>query len=183
MITQQKKFFRGCKRGSRAGMRGASLVKKLLLIPVAFVVLLLLAIGFFEGRKAYWDYRVRGMCEKDGGTRVFERVATPPKYVDKDGFIRIPAKPSIPDQPLHFETKPTDLFYYETIDEPIVSGYLAVGKHTFNVVRASDRKILTTMIVYSRSGGDFPTFAHPSSFSCPDPKNRSEPLNATFIRQ
>lgn len=165
------------------GMRGASLVKTLLLIPAALVVLLLLAVGFFEGRKAYWDYRVKRMCEKDGGVRVFERVAIPPMYVDRDGVIRIPAKPSIPDKPLHFEAKPTDLFYYETIDESIVSGYLAVGKHTFNVVRAIDRKILATMIVYSRSGGDIPAFSHPSSFSCPDPKSRSEPLNATFIRQ
>jgi len=163
-------------------MRGASKIWTLLLIPAALVVLLLLAIGFFEGRKAYWDSQVRRMCEKDGGTRVFERVAIPPIYLDKDGFIRIPAKPSISDKPLHFEAKPTDLFYYEIVDEPIVSGYLAVGKHAFNVVRASDRKILSTMIVYSRSGGDFPTFVHPSSFSCPDPKNRSEPLNATFIR-
>ncbi len=180
--SQQHTFIRRCTSRLRAGMRGASLVKKLLLIPAAFVVLLLLAIGFFEGRKAYWDYQVRGMCDKDGGTKVFERVPIPPAYLDKDGIIRIPAKPSIPDRPLHFEAKPTDLLYYEIIDEPIVFGYLAVGKHTFNVVRTSDRKILATMIVYSRSGGDFPTFAHPSSFSCPDPKNRSELLNATFIR-
>ena len=143
MTTGQRvKFFRICNSGSRAGMRGTSQVKTLLLIPAALVVLLLLAIGFFEGRKAYWDYRVRGMCEKDGGTRVFERVPIHPTYLDKDGIIRIPAKPSIPDKPLHFEAKQTDLFYYEMIDEPIVSGYLAVGKHTFNLVRASDRKIL-----------------------------------------
>ncbi|MEO1768095.1 hypothetical protein, partial [Thiobacter aerophilum] len=64
---QQQKLFRRFKRGSRAGMRGSSLVKKLLFIPLAFVVLLLLAISFFEGRKAYWDYQVRKMCEKDGG--------------------------------------------------------------------------------------------------------------------
>lgn len=163
-------------------MRGVGLIKSLLLIPGVLVLLLLLAVAFFEGRKAYWDYQVREICKKDGGTKVFERVAIPHKYIDKDGFIQIPAKPSIPDKPLHFEARTTDLFYYEMIDEPIVSGSLAVGKHTFNVVRASDRKILATMIVYSRSGGDFPAFAHPSSFSCPDPKNRTEPLNATFIR-
>jgi len=162
-------------------MQGIGLVKMLLIVPGVLVLLLLLAIGFFEGRKAYWDYRVKEMCEKDGGTKVFERVSIPSTYLDKDGNIRIPAKPSTPDKPLHFEAKPTDLFYYETIDEPIMSGYLAVGKHTFNVVRASDRKILATMIVYSRSGGDFPTFAHSSSFSCPDPKSRPEPLNATFF--
>lgn len=173
---------RECVTGRRCSMQGIGLVKLLLIIPGALVLLFLVALGFFEGRKAYWDYRVRGMCEKDGGTRVFERVSIPPAYIEKDGTIRIPAKASIPDRPLHFEAKPTDLFYYEMIDEPIASGYLAVGKHTFNVVRTSDRKILATMIVYSRSGGDFPTFAHPSSFSCPDPKNRTEPLNATFIR-
>ena len=53
-------------------MRGASTVKLLVLIPVALVLLLLLVVGFFEGRKAYWDSQVREMCEKDGGVKVFE---------------------------------------------------------------------------------------------------------------
>jgi hypothetical protein len=46
MITGQRvKFFRRCNRGARGSMRGASLIKTLLLIPAALVVLLLLAIG------------------------------------------------------------------------------------------------------------------------------------------
>jgi len=163
-------------------MKGAGALGALSIVVGIMFLLLLVAVGFFEGRKAYWDYRVKGMCEKDGGTKVFERVAIPPQYVDKDGFIRIPSKPAIPDKPLSFEAKTTDSFYYEAIDTPIVSGYLAVGKHSFNVVRTSDSKILSTMIVYSRSGGDFPTFAHPSSYSCPGAKSRPDPLDATFIK-
>lgn len=48
-------------------MRGVSVLKILLFIPLTLVLILLLALAFFEGRKAYWDYRVREMCAKDGG--------------------------------------------------------------------------------------------------------------------
>jgi len=39
------------------------------MIPVLIIVVLILAKGFFEGRKAYWDHKVRQMCEIDGGNK------------------------------------------------------------------------------------------------------------------
>lgn len=158
--------------------RGGVIVKILLFIPL----LVLLVFGFYEGRKAYWDYQVKAMCEKDGGPVVQEKVPIPNKYIDKDGIIHIPAKPANPNRPLSFEAKPTDAFYYEWINEPIKIGYLAVGKHTLNIIRSSDNKILGSMVVYSRSGGDFPTFAHPSSISCPDTKDQPDLLKLVFLK-
>ena len=55
-------------------MRGVSVLKMLLFIPLALVLMLILAVAFFEGRKAYWDYRVREMCAKDGGGKLSQHV-------------------------------------------------------------------------------------------------------------
>lgn len=182
-MSCRTKLFQSPRYPARRGMHGASPIKTLLLIPVGLVLLLLLAVAFFEGRKAYWDYRVRQMCDKDGGIKVYEQVALPNDYLGKDGAITIRAKPFNPERPLNFEAKPTDPFYYEWLNEPIRTGSLAVGKHTFRVIRSSDGTVLGTMIIYSRSGGDFPTFAHPSSISCPDAKTRPDPLTLIFTRQ
>jgi len=145
----------------------------LILIPVLVGI-------FFEGRKVIWDNRVRELCEKEGGVWVYENAQLPQQYFDRDGLVRIPSKSKNPDHPLAFEAKPSDPYYYEWIDEPVVEGYLAVGKHTLNVYRAIDNKVLGRMIVFSRSGGDIPTFAHPSSFSCPEPNNRPDLLRMIF---
>lgn len=188
--TQTHVWWRNQKRISDQGelmscgrMRGAGLVKVIALIPVVLVLLLALVFAFFEGRKAYWDYRVKEMCERDGGIVVYEKVSIPDKYVDKNGIIRIPQKLPVSGRRQGFEAEATDLFYYEWIDEPIRTGSLAVGRHTLNIIRSTDKKILGSMIIYSRSGGDLPTFAHPSSFSCPDPKARQDPLNMVFVKE
>lgn len=44
------------------------------MIPVALISLLVLAIGFYEGRKAYWDSKVREMCAKDGGVQIINKL-------------------------------------------------------------------------------------------------------------
>ena len=54
--------------------RGASVIRVLALILLAFEVVHALVFAFYEGRKGYWDHRVQQMCEEDGGTRIFERV-------------------------------------------------------------------------------------------------------------
>lgn len=43
-------------------------------VMLVIVVLPILVIVFYEERKAYWDWRVKEMCEKDGGVCIFERV-------------------------------------------------------------------------------------------------------------
>ena len=161
---------------------GSALFTTIFLIPILLIGSALAYLGFCEARKAYWDHQVKLMCEKDGGIKVYERVPIPREYIDKDGFIRIRSKPKNLAQPLDFEAKLTDAFYYEWVEEPIKQGSLAVGKSTFKAVRASDKKILGSMVVYSRSGGDFPTYAHPSSISCPDVRTRPDPLNLIFIK-
>lgn len=143
----------------RRGMQGASLVKMLLLIPAALVILLFLAIGFFEGRKAYWDYQVREMCEKDGGVKVYETVKLPSEMLNQWGQVsfQIPTKQN---------AKPLDDYYFEWDVHHYLRGSPEVWRNHFTLVRVKDKKILGEAIGYSRRGGDFPGPWHESSFGC-----------------
>lgn len=137
--------------------RGAGMIKALVLTPLVFVLMAVLVFAFYEGRKAYWDYRVREMCEKDGGIKVYENAELPEMYMKNNDVIRIP-----------FEANATEIdeYFIRTTREPIVEGNLSVGKHLTQIIRARDRKIMAESITYGRGGGDFPTFAHPSYMSC-----------------
>lgn len=140
-------------------MHGAGLLKTLLIIPGTIVVLLLLAVGFFEGRKAYWDYQVRGMCEKDGGVKVYETVKLlPEKFNQWDQVsFQIPTKQN---------AKPLDDYYFEWDVQHYLQGNPEVWRNHFTLVRARDKKILGETIGYSRRGGDFPGPWHESSSGC-----------------
>ncbi len=143
-------------------MRGASTVKLLVLIPVAFVLVPILVVGFFEGRKAYWDYRVREMCEEDGGVKTKEIIdvdeGTYESLKNKFGQIDIPSKGdprSIGSIAVHSYKD----VYIRRSDPEVRRSELAVTKGSSGVVVA-------TSTTYSRVGGDL--FAlHPSHFSCP----------------
>jgi len=113
------------------------------------------------------------MCEKDGGARVNERVAVTSQYIDKDGNIRIPPN-GYRENPFEWEAKPDDLFYYETEINEIKNGWLAVKQFKYKVIRNSDKKILGESISYGRVGGDFPSFGHPTYFTCPKNADSSD---------
>jgi len=119
--------------------------------------------GYAPGRQSYWDEKVKEMCEKDGGTRIFEVVDLPKQQYDvlrdKFGELNIP-----PDGPNTREAP-----YYRK-DEFIYfrDGNPSVWRYELVVIRRSDQKILGRRVVYSRVGGDFPGPAHTSSFSCPE---------------
>lgn len=143
-------------------MWGGSSVSVLLLIPIVLLVVLAASFVFFEGRKAYWDYRVWEMCEKDGGVKANETIDVDAKTYEslknKFGQIDIPRS-----------------------DDPRSAGAIAV--HTYKdvyirrsdpevrrselaVIRVSNGAVVATSTTYSRVGGEL--FAlHPSYFSCP----------------
>ena len=163
--------------GSRS--RGFSVLGWLLMIPMAIVALLILVFGFYEGRKAYWDSEVKAMCEKEGGIQVYERVVIPARYLDRDGNIKIPTANTDPTRkPFSWEAKPDDLFYYTRDHKTIVSGRLVVGRDEVTIVRRVDKKILGKAVTFGRGGGDFPTYAHPSSFRCPRHQDLEEAVFA-----
>ncbi len=129
----------------------------LILIPVGFVLMVISVIVFYEGRKAYWDYQVDKMCEKDGGVHVYIEQKLPLAYVSDSGLVKIP-----------FEVKSTidDLYFIRIVKNKILEGYLSVGSYKTQIIRRKDDIIIAEVISYGRGGGDFLSFAHPSYKSC-----------------
>lgn len=118
--------------------------------------------GWVPGRQGYWDAKVSEMCEKDGGTKVFEVMELPKSQynllLNKFGKLDIPLdQPSSDNAPLAKRERLTH----------IRDGNPSVWRYEVTVIRKSDQKILGTQITYARVGGDFPSPAHESSFSCP----------------
>lgn len=144
--------------------RGASVIKALVLIPVALILLLVLVFAFYEGRKAYWDYRVREMCERDGGVTVYENVV-----IDFEQFKAwggIGGALGIP----HESTKRLDIpFYRRTRDDVLHDRNPRVMRLETEFIRRRDEKLLGKAVYYYRRGGDFPSWAHESSFGCDKP--------------
>jgi hypothetical protein len=144
---------------------GIGIIKLLVSMPLLLIGLVILAFIYTEINKSYWDYRVKGMCELDGGVIIYESVILTQeeyeKYGGKNGAIRVPLKNS--SSASRYPYLKTNLNYIERESNP------SVIKREFIVYRVSDNKKLGKMITYSRNGGDFPTgIAHPSGFSCRD---------------
>jgi len=159
-VARCKAFQRSRKRLS-SNMRGAGLVKLLLIIPAALILLVLLAVTFFEGRKAYWDYRVREMCEKDGGITVFEQVR-----LNAEDFRRLNGTNREIPIPERRSAPPMAEYVSDSERSVIRQGSPAVWRVEVTIHAVNGNRTLARYINYSRSGGDFPTFAHPSTFSC-----------------
>jgi len=145
---------------------GLGLIGWIVAIPITLILLLILAVGFYEGRKAYWDHKVTKMCEEDGGVTVYERVELTRKEFENIGgneYGQIP----VPSMRL---TKDNYPYYSELLTIQIRDGNPKVYKNEGRIFRKSDNKLLGLMISYGRSGGDFPTGFHPSNFGCADLK-------------
>ena len=135
------------------------IVKWLFAVPIILIVL-----GFVgtEINKAYWDSKVREMCEKDGGVTVFEKVE-----ISKDDYpdIRVTSK-NLLILPPERKAKSGDPLFYRYNLHYIRQGFLNVVRHEQSIIRSQDGKLLSKHISYGRQGGDFPTGLHPSHFSC-----------------
>jgi len=136
---------------------------RILVVSLVMPTLLAGCMGYVPGRQSYWDEKVKEMCERDGGTTIFEVVELPKQQYDalrdKFGHLSNP-----PDGPKTRETpfyRKDEFTYYR-------DGNPSVWRYEWVVIRRSDQKILGRQVVYSRVGGDFPSPAHSSSFSCPD---------------
>jgi len=160
---------------------GLGLIGWIILIPFIFIGLIILIFIGCEINKAYWDHKVKEMCEEDGGIKVYERVPVPERYVDKDGLIRIPTLSRDPTRkPFGWEAKPDDLFYRIVDYKHIVEGFLSVRRSSIKLIRSTDKKVLGESVSYGRGGGDFPTgLFHGSSYICPEHLNLEE---AIFLR-
>jgi hypothetical protein len=147
-------------------------------IAVGSALLIVLAgcAGYEPGRQAYWDARVREMCNKDGGVRVFEQIHISKAEIDLlgrvDGKIAVPAKRL---------AHPKSTIFAENKITHIRASNPAVWRSEWAVVRREDRVVVAQWVSYVRVGGDPPTYAHPSTFICPNPGEITSDLQELFV--
>lgn len=156
--------------------RGFGVLGWLLWIVIAIIVSLVLAISFYEGRKAYWDSRVREMCEKDGGVQIFEKMSI--SKAEADLLPRGNGKLGVTSKDLASANAPA---YSNRRSTRLNEWNPEVQRIEHAVIRRADQKIVARWIQYGRIGGDFPSIAHPSSFACPDAKRITSDLERLFI--
>lgn len=156
--------------------RGAGTVKLLVLIPVALVLLLLLMVGFYEGRKAYWDYQVREMCAKDGGVVVLEHMKI---SREQDSFLpHSDGVTSISPESLADPRAPAFARASETVLRESQPG---VFRYEYEVVRRIDGRLTAKGVIYLRSGGDIPLPTFPSRYYCPSLAKINADMSKVFV--
>src|SRR5512146_2321299 len=102
--------------------------KPLAAIVGAAAVLLAILAGIHEVRRAYWDARVRELCEQRGGIRIFQKVELPEDQYRKllNGENRI-------DLPEIGSAGVDQIYAYSTQTENIVRDALEVRKYVTRV--------------------------------------------------
>ena len=134
----------------------------MLKIIITLILIPILTLTFFEGRKAYWDYQVDKMCEKDGGIKINNVFMADSETLElmqnKFGDIRIPKEGSD-----------------ESIGSPLIhtnenvsihDGNPSVSRSQISVIRVVDNVVIATKTTYYRIGGDLYAL-HPTNFTCP----------------
>jgi len=146
------------------------------LVIVGAMVTLAGLLWLAGGEKWLADQKVRELCAKDGGVRVYETVTLPAESFDEHGRpnFQIPSKA---------KASPSDAYYYEEETTRLEVGRLSLQRFEFRYVRQNDGKVLGTSVFYSRGGGGLPGPWHESSFICPDPvKQRSNLKAIIFVK-
>ena len=148
-------------------MKGVSIFGMLLAIPELLLIALLLAVGFYEVRKAYWDYQVREMCAKDGGIKIYETVTLPPEKFNEWGQVNF-YRPMQKDKALGSE------YQFKENITALKTGDPELVRYHHQVFRRSDGRLLGETISYGRGGGDLPGPWEPSNYHCPPTSSSSE---------
>jgi hypothetical protein len=125
------------------------------------------------------DSEVRDRCAIDGGINVYETVALPPERFNQWGQIGF-YRPTQGENALGPEySLQWDRRFLK--GGPDGDGARLTRTHVL-VIRKSDSKLLSELIVYGRGGGDVPGPWHPSSYTCPNiPGGEITLFKRTFV--
>ncbi len=161
-----------------ARFQGVSILGMLLAIPVLLLIVFLLTLGFYEARKAYWDYQVREMCAKDGGIKIYETVNLPPEKFNEWGQVNF-YRPTQKEQALGSE------YQFKENITALKTGDLELLRYHYEVIRRADLKLLSQTVSYQRGGGDLPGPWQSSAFTCPaiNVAGPNALLMNTFLRE
>lgn len=132
--------------------------------------------GWVPGRQSYWDAKMKEMCKNDGGVTIYEKL--PISKSDIDLLGKVGEKIGIPAKELADPNAPA---YEELNIAYLRKGNPQVTRSEIKIVRRADKAVIARAIIYARSGGDFPSPAHPSSFTCPSLNDVMSDLQRLFV--
>jgi hypothetical protein len=129
------------------------------------------------------DRQMEELCKKDGGVKVYETVTLPESMFDQlgDPFPGWPKRS-------REDRLGSDYRFIEKTDfikngDPM-KGEGRLTRSSQKILRLIDGKLLGESATYSRAGGDFIAYAHPSSSSCPVYKSANDTLiRSVFIKR
>lgn len=129
----------------------------------AAIVMIAGCVGYVPGRQAYWDSKVKEMCDKDGGVTVFETVQLGTQdHRNIDEILDV--LPRDKDSMLA-SRKP---YYLQVTQSTIRQSNPVVMRGKTEIYRRSDSKLLGRSVRYWRTGGDFPTgLSQGTHYICP----------------
>ena len=142
-------------------MLGSIVFNVLISMIGVFLLALVLAIAFYEGRKAYWDFRIERMCQKDGGATVFEKIR-----LTQDEYERLGGRMGEIPIPERETADASAAFVADRQDKIIREGSPSVWRAESTIYALDDNRQIARFVSYTRRGGDFPTYQHPSYFRC-----------------
>lgn len=137
-------------------------MKRMLIVSLILMALSACA-GYVPGRQAYWDAQVREMCEKDGGVTIYEQIVVTTAQAEK--LPKVAGLFGVAPESLAKPYEPAFIRIHLTL---IREGNPSVVREQQDIIRRSDGQVIGRAISYGRGGGDIPSPAHPSGFSCPD---------------
>ena len=104
------------------------------------------------------DQKVKELCAKDGGVKVYETVKLPAERFDEFGQFRVSDK---------LYAKPSDEYYSKWEFDILKQGNPQLGRYHMLIFRQSDDKLLGEAVAYARGGGGLPGPWQETSFMCP----------------
>ena len=130
----------------------------------SLIFLVVMGIIICESNKAYWDHKVKELCDKDGGVTIYEKVVISKGDYPTMKFTSA-GRPILPPESSATERNP---FFYSHKKELIKENYfgLDVIRYEDLKIRSADKKVLSKKITYGRKGGDFPIGFEQSHITC-----------------
>ncbi len=142
----------------------------------AIVAVAAFALAACTSEKDRLDAEARRLCAIDGGIKVFVTVTLPPEKFHQYGQPLIPSG-----------RDDKGFGYYIKGDQQHIAGQMSqlagdgagLKKHTYQIVRTADGKVMGESIVYRRHGGSWwDGLMEGDGFTCPEDK-----VNTTFMQQ
>ena len=138
---------------------------KVLIGALVFIILFIFWWGVPTCQQWKADRLVDELCAKDGGTKVYEPIKLPASKYSKYWLVNLPSINSArPGDDFYFVHMKTDIFGNSDSGD---IGSLVIWRDVTSIVRSKDKKIMTTLISYTRRGGDPVGPWHPSHYDCP----------------